>query len=189
MKYWPGPDTLEEYLQAPSTKLEVAVKLLKHHMGTVCALPLTNVHKNGHLIHPGDEEYLTYTNDLVEDASLLDLPSSASGPPAAPATEPAAPAAPAAPAESAEPTQSIEPTQLVGIPLGSAEPAAPATPAAPLAAAAPPISTAVPSSSAAAAVAAVIPQPPSAGVPDKAVLYCQFTGAFDFIQKVSSSSY
>ncbi|GJE99781.1 hypothetical protein PsYK624_160520 [Phanerochaete sordida] len=62
---WQLPQTLEEYQQLPSTKIDLAVEIIKHHLAMTGAAPLVNACLHGDRLGPGSEEWDKYTNALV----------------------------------------------------------------------------------------------------------------------------
>ena len=62
---WQLPRTLEEYEELPSTKIDLAVKIITHHLAMTGAAPLVNACPNGDRLGPDSSEWDAYTNDLI----------------------------------------------------------------------------------------------------------------------------
>ena len=71
---WVVPDTLAEYEQCPSTKLDATIQIIKHHLGTPGAAPLRNLCPGGDSLVPSTPEWDAYTNELVPTPDALSAP-------------------------------------------------------------------------------------------------------------------
>ena len=54
---WQLPRTLEEYEELPSTKIDLAVKIITHHLAMTGAAPLVNACPNGDRLGPDSSEW------------------------------------------------------------------------------------------------------------------------------------